>query len=63
MVENLVNGFDYRFRVAAVGLNGTSSEYSDWSPFYSTSGEYRDLNAGIFIQKCFGKGEVFHYFN
>ncbi|CAB4040938.1 ---NA---, partial [Paramuricea clavata] len=37
-VENLVNGFDYRFRVAAIGWNGTmNSEYSNWSPWYSTS--------------------------
>ncbi|XP_028405324.1 uncharacterized protein LOC114527825 [Dendronephthya gigantea] len=38
-VENLVNGFNYKFRVAEVGLNGTSSEYSEWSSWYSTSRE------------------------
>ena len=38
-VEGLVNGFDYRFRFAAIGLNGTSSEYSKWSTWYPTSGK------------------------
>ncbi|XP_046844767.1 uncharacterized protein LOC124438632 [Xenia sp. Carnegie-2017] len=36
-VKNLVNGFQYRFRVAAIGLDGTAIMFGEWTPWYSTS--------------------------